>query len=152
MGTGFFTWRLSTRTLLSHLDVLLITILQETATRPQNSDKDTLGARAEIPMISTVYPCLFASVLVSLHDDSCYYLVVYSITVGFSPTLYCWLNLFYHHWGTRWNAMKRFRLCSLLCSHPSVLTIFTPVWRILRRFRYAFRFFFKPFIKKSQHN
>ena len=57
----------------------------------------------------------------------------YSITVGFSPTLYCW-TLFYNHRGNRLNVTKRFCLRSL-CSHLNVLIFSHPAWRMRRRFR-----------------
>ena len=43
---------------------------------------------------------------------------------GFLPDIML-LTLCYYHRGTRLNAMKRFCLCSRLCSHLNVLTFFT---------------------------
>ena len=52
---------------------------------------------------------------------------------GFLPDIIL-LALRYYHGGTRLNVKKRFCLCSL-CSHLNVVTIFSPVWGMLRRFR-----------------
>ena len=48
---------------------------------------------------------------------------VYSIAVGFSPTVILLTLCYCRQWETRLNALKRFCSCSL-CSHLNVLTIF----------------------------
>ena len=45
--------------------------------------------------------------------------------------------------GNSINALKIFCICSLLCSHLNALTMFPPVWDMLRRFRYVQSFLLK---------
>ena len=63
------------------------------------------------------------------------------LTVGFSPTSYCWLTQCYFHRGTRLNAMKRFCLQSLI--PPKRFDNFPPLTGGCSEGLGAFCFFFK---------
>ena len=67
---------------------------------------------------------------------------------GLLPDIILLTQCYYHHRGTRSNAMKRFCICSLL-SHPNVLTFSSLTGRCSEGLG-AFRFFFKKIRGLSQ--
>ena len=62
---------------------------------------------------------------------------------GLLPDIILLTQGYYHHRGTRLDAMKSFCICSLLSHLLSVLTFFPPDWGMLRRSTCVLIFLFK---------
>ena len=110
------------------------------------SQREYCGGRVFIPVVLTPIGSWTQCNKIKLYPGSSYLLSTFwcscmaiNLSLQYSgkflPDIVL-LTLCYYHRGIRLYAMKRFCLGSLeLCSYLNVLTFFSPVWGMLRRFR-----------------